>query len=210
GSHRERGGAANRAGSTVALRRTAELVAEHACLGSSAPRSAAELDRRITDAAPRLHERSREIAALVDRMLESLEELRGVLSSAAPADWADALESIRAHLDSLRLDRITERSVVDFATAVESIEADRARVRRLPHGGAARDREASLRLAPWVHRAAAALGSSPPGSPRHASASALARETERLRIALHGGRPGHPAPASVIERELERLWATLA
>ncbi len=193
-----------------ALRRASELAVEHAALQAPLPRSAEAFEARLLQAAPRLHERCAEVVALVDRLLEATASIRAELAAGTPAAWSEAVESIATHLDATARESLFDRSMSEVALASSSIEADRARLRRLPHGGAERDRQAAARVAPWALRAAAALQAHPAGSPRHGAARSFAREAERLRVAVHGGRPGFPAPIATIESELERLWSALA
>lgn len=188
----------------------AGIAAEHACSLGDPPRTSEALDERIRCAATELHTRCATVARLGERLVAALASVRTALASRIPESWAEAVESIRAHAESLAAERLADRSFEDFELAVVSLEADHARLRGLERGGLHRDRAAMARLAPWVHRAAAAVGAHPSGSVRGALASALVRETERLRAALfHPGLETLPNVRS-IEAALERIWSELA
>lgn len=185
------------------------LVAEHACLHPPLPRSCEALDVRLGDAAPHLHARCVDILRMVGRLVAALDAIRAEQAAGAPEPWQEAVESVRGHAATIAGERLASRSVPNFELAVAALEADAARLRALPRGGLERDREAAARLAPWAHRAAAALGAHPLGSARWPLASSLARDVERLRIALFNPSAAVLSAKSV-EKALESTWATLA
>lgn len=185
----------------------AGAVAEHAIVIDPIPRSAVDFETRQIDAATRLHESADRVVVVALRLLRARAALADAVSEPAPAAWQEALESIRAHVESIASPQPFEQSFQDLSLCVDSLEADLTRWRKLPRGGVERDRTATASLAPWAHRAAAASAAHPPGSPRHRAAEELRREVERFRIRLFTIGPEIPG---AVEARLLSSWSDLA
>ena len=182
-------------------------AAEAACLQRVPPASAAEFDARLLAAAPALHAAVSHTLPLFRRVQSAWAEIERIVAGGTPSSWAEAVRAIREHAAGLAGASAWRQPFERWPLLAAALECDLERLRRLPRGGAARDAELSARVAPWVHRASAALAAHPPGAPREAEAVAFSWLVEAFRVECFS--PGLARPPRVGEAGLERAWRVL-
>jgi ATP-dependent helicase HrpA len=186
------------------------LVADRAFLADpELPRTQAEYQQRLGDAAARAGMAIQDIAALVQPLFEALHAARLALEQLPSARWPSAVQDVRRQIETLVPEGfLTETPWTWLCHFPRYFRAIVHRLDKLQHGGHQRDQQALQQLEPWIiaHDQRSAL---------HQQRGAFDEQLvvfrwmlEELRVSLFAQQLGTSIPVSF--PRLEKQWGQVA
>ncbi|MHB8955309.1 MAG: ATP-dependent RNA helicase HrpA [Pirellulaceae bacterium] len=186
------------------------LLADRAFLADQElPRTEAEYQQRLQEAATRAGGAVQEITPLVHPLFEALHAARLALEKLPAARWPQTAQDVQRQIDALiRPGFLTDTPWMWLCHFPRYFRAIVHRLDKLQHGGHARDQQALQQLAPWTtayeQRAA-----------QHQQRGAFDERLvvyrwmlEELRVSLFAQHLGTSMPVSV--QRLEKQWAEIS